>query len=498
MNRYLLGIDLGTSCCKIALFTTDLDLIFSGIQEYKTSYLNIDWVEQDANDWWKVVVNLIKNLLKKTHIKPNSIIGLGIDSQSSVVLPVDTKGNSLRPAMIWLDRRAKQQSNIINKKMADLLLNINGNYSDPSNMSPKILWLKQNEPDIYKKTYKFLNANGYLVYKFTGIFSMDLSQGGLSQLFNTKQGKWSEELIEGCGIDKNKLPEFYNCYDIVGVINKSSSSKTGLKVGTPVIAGSMDMVAAALGAGVFASGQVYVSAGTATAAGVCLDEPKFNPDLHIYHHIIPNRWITAGGVDYGGGGMRWFKNFLGLKDYSKINKLVEGSDPGSKGLIFLPYMIGQRVPLKNNNTVGVILGLNPRVEQKDFIRMFMEGNAFGLRYIFDVILKSGIQIKQLKMTGGCTNIDVWSQIFADVTKRDIEVLHNIDATMLGITIALGYGLGLYNFEDIISKLPKGKMFYPDIKNTELYDSFFDVFYDVYQKLKNNFNSLSVIKNKFNI
>lgn len=498
MSDYLLGIDLGTSSCKTALLTIEGKVFCSSIMEYPTHFPKKDWAEQQSDKWWYALVNTVKKILDDTGINPSKIIGVGIDSQGSVVLPVDKRGETLRPGLIWMDRRSEKQCKWIDENLKETLWKINGNHNDPSNIAPKILWIKDNEPDVYKNTYKFLHANGYLVFKLTSKFSMDISEGGLTQLFDTKNGCWSEELINGCEIDDSKLPDIYKCFEVVGSVTREAANITGLKEGTPVVAGSMDMVASALGTGVYLQGQAYVAAGTVVAAGVCLQKPKFNSALHIYHHIIPDMWLTAAGVDFGGGGLRWFNDLIKENnDYSEINKLVHMEQQINNLLVFLPYMVGQRAPLWNSNTRGVIFGLNPYTKKEELIRMFMEGSAFGLRYILDIIEQTGLNIEDIRMTGGCTRIKIWPQIFANIIKKNIAIYNDIDVALLGSAITAGYGVGVYrNFNYILSNFPIKKMYYPELDKNKLYESLYNIYHRLYDHIKEEFDLLAEVQEKY--
>lgn len=492
-----MSIDLGTSSCKSVLFNISFEVVSSSKKEYPTYYPKKEWAEQDPEHWWEAVIVSIKDIIKKSNIKGSEIIGIGIDSQGSVVLPVNKQGKPLRNAMIWMDRRSYKECKWIKKNLKELLYKINGNRNDPSNVAPKILWIKDNEKEIYKKTFKFLHANGYIVYKITGKFSMDISEGGLTQLFDTRRGFWSEELLNACKIDKNKLPDIYLCHEIVGKVTDEVANITGLGIGTPVIAGSMDCVASALGCGVFKKSEGYIAAGTVTAVGICVDKPSFDPYFHIYHHIIPNSWLKVAGVDFGGGGLRWFNNLIGNESYNELDKLAGKAKPGSNGVIFLPYMVGQRSPLWDSNVRGIIFGLSTHIEKKDLIRMFMEGDAFGVHYILDIFKEIGISAKDLKITGGCSKSEVWSQIFADIINKKLILVKEIDVAALGIAFTIGVGTGVFkNYDDLLNNLSFKKIFYPRLKNKRLYEDMYFIYRNLYKDLNKEFYLMSKIREKY--
>jgi len=287
MDEYILSVDLGTTSCKTILFDVEFNVVAVARKDYETAYPHTGWAEHSADQWWNALQENTRSVIAKRSINPSRIIAVGIDAFSTTVLPVDRNGVPLRPGLIWMDRRATKQAEWVATHLKDELWEINGNRSDAGNIAPKIMWIKENEPELYEQTHQFLHANAYLVYCLTGKYSMDISGAGLSQLCNTKTGEYSDVLLAGCGIDGSKLPPVFNCTDIVGNMTAEAAAATGLMEGTPVIAGSMDNVAAGLGAGVSKGGEVFISGGTVTTSNVCLDEPKYNRKLHIYPHIVP-------------------------------------------------------------------------------------------------------------------------------------------------------------------------------------------------------------------
>ena len=386
MTDYILSVDLGTTSCKTVLFDADFNVVETAKKACGTSYPHPGWAEQPGCQWWQVLKDNTKNVLEKSAIDPAKIIAVGIDAFSTTVLPVDKQGEPLRPGLIWMDRRASQQADWINKNLKNETWQINGNISDAGNIAPKIMWIKENEPGVYEKTHMFLHANGYLGYRLTGKYSMDISEAGLSQMCNTRTGEYADVLLDGCGIDRVKLPPIFNCSDVIGQVTAEAAAETGLVQGTPVIAGAMDNVAAGLGTGVSKGGDVFISGGTVTTNNVCLGQPKYNKNLHVYPHIVPGTWITAGGVDFGGAGLKWFKEeVLEEESFAEIDKLGDSSVCAKSSVIFIPYMVGQRCPIWNDNTSGVLMGLKPTTNRQDLIRAFMEGTAYGSRHVLSIV-----------------------------------------------------------------------------------------------------------------
>jgi len=432
MADYILSVDLGTTSCKTVLFDAGFNVVETSKKVCDTSYQHPGWAEQPAYQWWRALKDNTRQVIEKSSIDPAKIIAVGIDAFSTTVLPVDKEGDPLRPGLIWMDRRASKQAEWITQNLEDETWEINGNISDAGNIAPKIMWIKENEPYVYEKTHMFLHANGYLGYRLTGKYSMDISEAGLSQMCNTRTGEYSDVLLDGCGIDRVKLPPIFNCTDVIGRVTAEAAAKTGLVEGTPVIAGAMDNVAAGLGTGVSKGGEVFISGGTVTTNNVCLSEPKYNKNLHVYAHIVPGTWITAGGVDFGGAGLKWFKEeVLEEESFAEIDKLGDSSVCAKSSVIFIPYMVGQRCPIWNDNTSGVLMGLKPTTNRQDLIRAFMEGTAYGSRHVFSIVEEEGVEIYNVKITGGSANSATWVQIFSDVLGKPINIPGAVDLPPLG-------------------------------------------------------------------
>ena len=498
MSKYILSIDIGTSSAKTVLFDDNFNIIANSSQQYETKYPHTGWAEQNPDSWWKALIDTTNKVLRESNINPNQIAVVGIDAFSTTVVPVDDNGCPLRPAIIWLDRRATKQASLVESKLGSEIWDITGNISDAGNVAPKILWIKDNEYEIYKNTHMFLHANSYLVYKLTGKFSMDKSQVGLSQLCNTKTCQYSDQLISNYGIDKSKLPEIFECTDIIGNITSEAAKLTGLSAKTPVIAGSMDNVAAGLGAGVYKNGEVYISGGTVTTNNICLDNPIFNKNLHIYPHIVPNTWIAAGCTDFGGGVVNWLnEEILGNDNADDISKLIEFSKTSESSIIFLPYMVGQRSPIWNNNTSGVIVGLKPTTTKSDLIRAAIEGTTYGSRQVLSMVEDDGINISVVRITGGSSKSSIWVQVFSDVLNKKIEIPGTIDLPPLGIAIAAAYGVGIIDdFEQATCNITIQKTFSPNKENYDYYSDMYKVFRNLYTNILNEYDMLADIDKKY--
>jgi len=498
---FLLGIDIGTSNIKTSLFNTQGKELYSSTKEYPFYNPRPGWVEQNPLDWWEGVKETIKNIIFQSRINSIHIKGIGISSQSWGVISVDKNGNILRPAILWMDRRSTEQS----KKIEQHMLRNGWDVSvDSSYIVPKILWIRENECEVYKKTYKFLQVNTYINYKLSKEIFIDISQEDPLQIYirNQKCYKSLNEFYESLGIEPEKVPDVKNSFDIIGPVSSDAAKETGLAPGTPIVAGAMDTSASALGMQVVNHGQSLHVAGQAGAIGVCQKTPVFDRRICIHNHVIPNRWLIMGVMVATGASMRWFRDELGKQELLIANQIgldpfmvlsieAEKSAPGAGGVIFLPYMMGERTPMWDYNARGTFFGLSLHTTKSDLIRAIMEGCSYALRHNIETLNSMGLKIEEIVSAGGAIKSDIWNQIKSDVTKKNLISIRNITTATLGAAILAGLGIGIYKeplkFEKFI--LDK-KTFTPRIETDKKYDCLYEIYKRLYIDLKADFNSLA--------
>lgn len=508
-KRLLLSIDIGTSGCKLAIFNQQGDVVCTYLAEYNTYYLQTGYAEHDVSDWWKVICQGIKYFKREQNINPEEIAAIGVDGLSWAGLPVDKEGNPLRRCMIWLDRRAEKQARWMKEEIGEeKLVQLNGNPVDPAYIVPKMLWIKENEPDIYRKTYKFLQSNGYIVYKLTGKFSQDYSQGYGFHFFNMKEGKYEQKIASDLGISLDLVAPLYNCQEIVGTVTTKAARETGLVVGIPVVAGGLDAACCTLGAGVITPGQTQEQGGQAGGMSIQLDKAVIHPQLILGYHVLPDQWLLQGGTVGGGGTLRWFNQQLGtyekqladkrgISSYQVMDKEANEIVPGSDGLIFLPYMAGERSPIWNSKARGVYFGLSYDKTRAHLIRAMMEGVGYSLLHNLKTAEEVGAVVKELNSVGGAANSRVWTQMKADITGKKINVPYSDHATTLGAAILAGVGAGVYqNFEEGVEKTIKIQRTHePDMANHQIYQDYYHLYLELYEKLKGSYNKLYDLANE---
>lgn len=506
-KQLLLGIDIGTSGAKITLFNIEGYVIQSITETYQTFYPGPGRVEQDANEWWRAVCRGIKKLLATAAINPKKIAGIGIAGHSWACLPIDKYGQPLSPAMIWLDRRSVRQVEYIKKEFgADFLTKLNGNPVDPAYMLPKILWLREEKPEIYKKTQFFLQSNSFIGYKLTGVASQDYSQSYGYHCFNIKKGIWDSSVAKGLNFSLDMIPQLYHCHEKIGVVSDKAGVETGLISGIPVVAGGLDAACSTLGAGVIHSRQTQEQGGQAGGMSIVLDEPKIHPKLILGYHVLPDKWLLQGGTVGGGGTLKWFVEQLcaleqkiakenGESVFEILGKEAAQVGPGSDGLIFLPYMMGERSPLWSNNARGVFFGLSYQKTRAHLIRSIMEGVGFSLLHNLKTAEEVNAKVDELNSVGGASNSRIWTQIKADITGKIIKVPYSDHASSLGAAILAGVGTGVYqDFNEAVARTVRFKRRHlPNPENHQLYQKYYQLYLDLYDNLKDCYETLTKIE-----
>ncbi|MCD8154589.1 MAG: xylulokinase [Clostridiales bacterium] len=496
MKKYLMGIDIGTSACKAAIFDREGNVTASTAEEYPVYYPREGWAEQDPEDWWAAVCRAIKRLLRDGKIRPEEIAGVGIDGQSWSAIALDEEGQVLTNTPIWMDTRSQSVCDRLNEEIGpETIFQVAGNSLQPSYTTGKILWYKENLPEIYGKIHKILQSNSFIVYRLTRAITQDISQGYGLHCFDMRRGVWDGNLCERLGIPMEFLPEIVSCDRIVGTVTGEAAALCGLAEGTPVAAGGLDAACGTLGAGVIHPGETQEQGGQAGGMSICLDSYKADPRLILGYHVVPGQWLLQGGTTGGGGVMRWFEQEfagqerllekeLGKSSLDQLNDLARQVPPGSEGLVFLPYMAGERSPIWNPHAKGVFYGLDFSKTKGHMVRACMEGVALSLRHNLETAGEAGAEPSVLRAMGGSANSRLWTQIKADVTGKTIVVPASDTATTLGAAILAGVGVGFYrDYEEAISLTVKEtRRHVPDPENREIYDREYALYLKLYQSL----------------
>lgn len=493
----LLGIDAGTSSCKIAFFQKDGTVVAAGTGKYPIYHPKPGWAEQSPQDWWTAVHQTIRRLMEENTISPSDVKGIGVDGMSWAAVAVGSDGEVLANTPLWMDIRAGKICDRLRQQYGEeAFFQMSGNPLQPFYTTGKILWYREEMPQVYEKTDKILQCNSFLVYRLTGVATQDLSQGYGFHCFDMEKGVWDAGMRDRLEIPEHFLPDIYPCHKIVGGVSKEAARLTGLLEGTPVAAGGLDAACSALGAGVLAAGETQEQGGQAGGMSVCMDTCAADPRLILSHHVVPGKWLLQGGTTGGGSVMRWFeKEFAdyersvqektGQASLDQLNEIAREIPCGSEGLVFLPYMAGERSPIWDDRAKGVYYGVDFSKTKGHFVRASMEGVAYALRHNLDVAEKAGASVDELRAVGGSANSLLWTQIKSDVTGKRIVVPSSDTAAALGAVILAGVGIGMYeSFEEAVEMTVKiNRVHEPDMERHKQYQEYYDTYLELYEDLK---------------
>lgn len=505
--NYLLGTDIGTSGTKTILMDTEGKLIAQNLQEYDVLTPKPLWAEQWPDVWADAAMASIKNTVAESGVNPRDIRGIAVSGlYGGSGIPLDERMNPVRPCMIWMDRRADEETSWVLEKIGEeKLLEITHNGADPYYGYTKILWMKNHEPENWEKTKLFLPPNDYVIYKMTGKIAIDYSSAGnIGGIFDMNRREWSEEMMEAMGISMSMMPQkIVESTDIVGGLKKELAMELGLWEGMPVIAGGIDCGAANIGLGVFDSGIYAAAIGTSMCAALISDKPVKGKGLIVWPYLYDAKKLSyyfAGGAT-AGAIVKWFRNTIcqfeaevekagGPKAYDVLNAEAEKLPAGSEGLVVLPYFMGERSPVWDSDAKGTILGLSLTHTKAHLYRAFLEAVAYSLRNAMEA---TGEYLGEyILLAGGVTKSKVWRQIFADVTGYPVVCpIYDVEANMGDVMLA-GIGTGLLTYEQVKKWQVLDEKIMPDQQNHEKYNAYYGVYQSIYENLKEDMKKLSKI------
>ena len=463
--KYIIAHDLGTSGNKATLFSEEGALIGSTVYSYGCRYFNDNWAEQDPGDWWRSICDTTRGLIAKTGVDNGDIAAVSFSGQMMGCLCVDRAGTPLRPSIIWADQRAQAQQAAIGERISlSDYYHIAGHRNAASYGLQKLMWVRDNEPDVYKNTYKTLNAKDYIVFRLTGKFFTEPSDASSNACVDLNTLNWSERIVDISGIDPDKLPEIVSSTHVAGGVTREAAEATGLRVGTPVVMGGGDGVCANVGAGSVRPGQTFSYVGSSAWIASTSEVPVFDDQMRTvtWAHIVPGMYAPNGTMQSAGGSYAWLKNQvckfetaeaerLGGSAYERINAEIEQSPVGANGVIFLPYLLGERAPRWNPDARGAFIGLKMENERRDLLRSVLEGVTMNLGVILE-ILRRHLTIDELLVIGGGAKGAVWRQMMADVYDARIRVPRLLEeATSMGAAVTGGVGVGLFDSFDAIER-----------------------------------------------
>ncbi len=503
----IMGIDIGTAGVKTILIDEQGRVLASSIVEYKLYTPKPNWAEQNPDDWWKATVQSIKMVLKKVRITDkNPIIGIGLSGQMHSAVFLDKNSEVIRPAILWCDTRTAEECRWITEKVSSQgLRELVSNPALEGFTLSKIIWLRNHEPAHFDRLHKVLLPKDYIRFKLSGTMAMEISDASGTLIFDVKNRRWSKEILQIVALPESLLSPCYESTAVCGKISVEAAKKTGLKQGIPVVGGGADNTCGAIGTGVVKSGRVLSSLGTSGVVFAPLEQFKIDPEMraHTFCHSVPDLWYMMGVTLTAAGAFKWYKNNFANAEILKAQKrkkeiydlLTEEAatvNPGSEGLIFLPYLIGERTPHKDAHAKGVFFGFSLRHSKAHFTRATLEGITYALKDSMQIIESTGQQIDEIYATGGGAKSPFWLQMQADIFNKEVFSLQAGEGPALGAALIAGVGTGLWDdFITTCHKLIKIKKIYkPSPDRTEEYAKYYHIFRNLYPSLKDSFQQVA--------
>lgn len=446
MAQYILAHDLGTSGNKASLFDQDGRLIDSAVIPYSVHYPKRGWAEQNPKDWWQAVCKASRQVLeKKPHI---SVAAVAVTGQMMGCLALDKEGNPLGNSMIWSDSRAENECELITGRLTKERYNrITGQPPSASYTLPKIMWQKRHMPHVYEKATVYLQAKDYINYCLTGQICTDPTDAAYTIAYDIQKKKWSDDILHCAEISKDRFPKIVPSELIIGSVQHEAAELTGLKEGTPVVAGAGDGSAAHLGAACVNPGDSYLCLGSSTWIVTQTNGLVFDAQgrMQTEPHVIRDQYVYLGTMQTGGLAHSWARNTLSASamPYQQIEDLVKNSPTGANGLIFMPYLMGERSPWYDLKANGAFLGIRQGVTYGDFYRAVLEGVGMNLKILLKIIEESE-EVRNIVLIGGGGKSAVWRQILADIFQKNILIPENVEeGTSIGGAVIAGVGVGMF-------------------------------------------------------
>ncbi|MBN1445100.1 MAG: xylulokinase [Candidatus Omnitrophica bacterium] len=499
--NYLMGIDAGTTAVKLIIIDERGKTLSSETQEYPLFTPKTGWAEQNPSDWRDAVIRGIKNILEKSKAPAGAVRAIGLTGQMHGSVFLNSENRVIHPAILWCDQRtAKECGDITAAVGKSRIFEITCNPVLTGFQAPKILWLRNNNPGVYRQVAKVLLPKDYIRFILTGEFATDVSDASGTSLFDVVKRRWSDEILEKLDIPRSFLPECSESTEITGRVTKEAAGITGLKAGTPVAAGAGDQAAGAVGSGIVEKGLVSVSLGTSGVIFAHSDDVFVDPKgrLHTFCHAVPGKWHLMGVMLSAGGSLRWLRNtlFSETENYNTLTAMAEKTAPGSEGLLFLPYLTGERCPYPDPDARGIFFGLSLKHKKEHLVRAVMEGVSFGLKDSVEIMKDIGVPVgKRFRISGGGGKSGLWCQMIADIFNGDAVRLAFEEGPSYGAAILAGTGAGMYpGVRQACRELIKEdrQVFRPDAAKNGVYNKFYALYNSLYGALEGQFDKLAEI------
>ncbi len=494
MKQYLIGIDIGTSGTKCVLFDTCGEKIAEHTVEYPMYQPQNGWAEQDPEDWWRAAKETLQRV--SAAAKDGVIAGIGFSGQMHSLVLLDAENKVIRPAILWCDGRTAAECEEIERTVGhDRLIAITANPALTGFTASKLLWVKNHEPENFRKCAHILLAKDYIRYKLTGEYATDVSDASGMQLLDVPKRCWSEEICHALGIPMTALPRVYESAECTGHVTKGAAAETGLPAGLPVAGGGGDNAASAIGTGVYENGRAFTTVGTSGVVFAHTDTPVIDPRgrIHTFCAAVPNTWHVMGVTQAAGLSLNWFRrNFAEKESYASLDAAAKQIGIGAEKLLYLPYLMGERTPILNPDARGVFFGLSAVHETAHLYRAVLEGVAYSLYDCLTVLHEVGLSPDVMAICGGGAKSPLWRQMIADLYGMPLRTLTSSEGAALGAAILGGVAAGIYpTVADGCRAAVKEKAkTEPDAARGDRYRKHYALYTRIYNALRSEFSELS--------
>ena len=503
---YLIGVDVSTTGAKALLCDERGKVLGTATTEYPCYTPKPLWSEQDPEDWWNGTCQSIRGVLAKTGVNGAQVRGIGLSGQMHGLVMLDKKHEVIRRAILWNDQRTaaecRQMTEAVGPKR---LLKLVCNPALTGFTAPKILWVRNNEPRNYEKCRKVLLPKDYVRFRLSGTFATEVSDASGMLLLDIRKRAWSDEVLRKLDVERALLADCYESAEVSAQVSAGVAKELGIPAGTPIVGGGGDQAAGAVGNGIVRSGVISTTIGTSGVVFAFSDQVATDPRgrLHTFCHAVPGKWHVMGVVLSAGGSLQWYRNHMAEMEKAQAQK--QGIDPydilcaeaaqapaGCEGLLFLPYLTGERTPHANPNARGALVGLTPRHGKNEIIRSIMEGITYAMKDSLEIIHAMGIEVNEIRLSGGGAKSEFWRQMQADVYERPVCTINASEGPAYGVALLAGVGTGVWdNVEQACSQaISIVDRYRVNRKQSRIYQEFYPVFQSLYRSLKGDFDVIT--------
>jgi xylulokinase len=447
VHQYVLGIDVGTGGTRAVIMNESGRIVASATEEHAPfATPQIGWAEQQPEDWWRAAKIAIRKALEIGNLRGEQIACVGFSGQMHGAVMLDSSGEPVRPALIWCDVRTEKQCHELNNRIGvEKLIQLTCNPALANFTLTKLMWTRENEPKNWARVRSVMLPKDYVRLKLTGERATDLADASGTLMLDVANRKWSTGILHAVEMDASLLPQLFESPEICAKISAAGAEATGLKLGTPVVAGAGDQAAGAVGMGIAGPGAVSATIGTSGVVFAATDRPALDPKgrLHTFCHAIPGRWHVMGVTQAAGLSLRWFRDSFGPNSYDHLTAEAATVPPGAEGLLWAPYLMGERTPHLDPNARAALVGLTASHTRAHIIRAILEGVAFSLRDTFTIFREMNVPVNRIRLGGGGARSPLWRQIQADIYGHEVEIVEAEEGAAYGAAMLAAVGAKIW-------------------------------------------------------